>query len=742
MDVQQLAAMGWHLVPINPADAKNPGSILGSAWQTKTSSDAAVVARWQSLGYNFGVLLGSRSGIIDVEYDSEEGREILKDAAPTLSYKSAKSLHRIYKWDSRFELEQAKMGHRGTEWRFGQNSAQSVIPPSVHETGVRYEWVDLLPIAELPEWMWELYQQLRDDGDKKRAKEKPATIPPRDRTGDSLIDLARAEAEKAFNWESLLRDKGWTFVRNRASDAQDWWRPGKTKGSISGTVNFGGSGTLRVFSTNCDPLEEDSSYDKFAFLCVLDYDDDPIAAAKAILPQSVQDELDRKWREEQQAKRQEGVDLSQFMVDRDPATDDEEFCESIMPRSGLLADIAAYVSRASYKPSPVFSLATAISLCQTIFGRKVRSETGLRTNDFHLILAPTAAGKEGPLDAMTEILHAAGHAELLMPGRISGATAMLDCLVDHPQNIQNWVCDEFGYVLAAMLDKKSRDMHAKGIAKTLLELYGKSKSIYSGGAFANSKKSHAMHQPHLCALGVSTGYTVFREISEDQVHDGLLGRIAFWSLQRRPKPNRNIETEVDAGLAERVKAWVDFQAPSETNIAPTPVCIKFADDARRRWQAHEDAINDQSENERAIRAAMWGRTAARSMKLALTHRAARLGSVAELNEFNEVLIEIEDVNWAINLSNHITRLACSMIRETVPDTTGNRLSERVLSIVKNSPQGISKAELNSRLKSADAGSIWAAVTELASTKTLVTWSEPTKGRPKIMVGVSKGDKCV
>lgn len=738
MDVQELAALGWHLVPI-VSGSKNPGSILGTGWQYQASCNPKVIAGWQSAGHNFGVLLGPTSGIIDVEYDSQEGGEILKDAEPTLSYRSAKSLHRIYKWDSRFELENVKIGHRGTEWRFGQDAGQSVIPPSLHETGIRYEWVDLLPIAELPEWMWELYQRLREDGEKTRAREKPVNIPPRDRTGDSLIDLARAECER-FSWESLLSSKGWTFARNRG-EAQDWWRPGKTKGCISATVNFGGTGTLRVFSTSCSPLQEESSYDKFAFQCVLDYEDDPIAAAKAILPQTVKDELTEKWRSQQKEKLIE-VNLSQFMVEREPDTDDEEFCESIMPQSGLLADIVAYVSRSSYKPSPVFSLATAISLCQTIFGRKAKSETGLRTNDFHLILAPTSAGKEGPLKAMSAILHAAGCDSLIMPSDISGPTALLDRLEVHPQHIQNWVCDEFGYVLAAVLDKKSRDFNKKGIAKKLLELYGKSDSMYAGGAFSGKIVKHAMQQPHLCALGVSTGYTVFREICEDQVHDGLLGRVAFWSLQRRPKPNRTRDTTVSDSLAQRVKGWVEFLPVGENNMEPHPLCVPFTDEARFRWQAHEDAINDHSESERAIRAAMWGRTAARSMKLALTHRLARLSSVSELNEFNQVQIEIEDVNWGILLSNHITRLACSMIRETVPDTSGNRLSEKVLSIVKNCTAGISKAELNARLKSSDAGSIWASVKELEASKTLVTWSEPTKGRPKIMVGVERGDKGV
>lgn len=732
MDVLELVAMGWRLVAM-PRGSKNPGDELGSGWHSKATNDQAVVRRWYDRGLNFGVLLGSDSGVIDVEYDSEEGADILAGAAPTLSYRSAKSLHRIYRWDDRFAFEKAKLGHKGTEWRFGQNVAQSVIPPSLHESGARYEWFDLLPIARLPDEMWQLYQDLKAESEKHTANQRPVSVAPRDRTGDSLIDLARCEAEKQ-SWESLLSSKGWTFVRNRG-DAQDWWRPGKSKGSISGTVNFGGTGTLRVFSTSCSPLAEESSYDKFAFICAMDFGDDPVATAKTILPQSVQDELKRKWMD-QQRENQKLVDLSQFMVDRDPATDDEEFCRSIMPDSGLIAQISEYASRSSYRPSPVFSLATAVSLCQTIFGRKAQSETGLRTNDYHLIIAPTCTGKDGPLDTMLEVLMAAGHSTLIMPGDQTGPSSMLDCLEMHPQHIQNWVCDEFGYVLAAVLDKKSKDVSKKGIAKKLLELYGKSKSSYTGGGYSGKIVKHAMHQPHLCALGVSTGFTVFREVSEDQVHDGLLGRVSFWNMQNRPKANRDISKVIGDELTACVKSWIEFEPSSKTNLSPSPVAVPFSDAARLRWQGHEEAIDLHSESERAIRAAMWGRTAARSMKLALTHRLSRLSGP---HEISTAQVELEDVNWGILLSNHCTRLACSMLGETVADTSGNRLAGRVLAIVRSADGGISKAGLNDRLKSSDAGSIWAAVLELVSSKILMTWTEPTKGRPKVMVGVAKGD---
>ncbi len=234
MDVLQLASMGWRLIAMQRG-SKNPGSLVGEGWPAKCTNDLKTIQAWADLGLNFGVLLGSLSGVIDVEYDSQEGHDLLEHACEgieTLSYRSAKSVHRIFLWDERFEFEKAKVGLRGTEWRFGQNAAQSVIPPSVHPDGPSYEWVCTNEPIRLPDELWSLFLGLKESHERKSARERPVSIAPRDRTGESIIDLARAEAEKQ-DWASLLSARGWTFVRNRG-EAQDWLRPGKKSGSISG----------------------------------------------------------------------------------------------------------------------------------------------------------------------------------------------------------------------------------------------------------------------------------------------------------------------------------------------------------------------------------------------------------------------------------------------------------------------------------------------------------------------------
>ena len=135
----QLANLGWHLCPMT-SGTKNPGSILGNDWPSKCTNDPEHITKWPA-GCNVGVLLGSRSGLIDLEFDSETGEQLieswLEDCGnpPTPSYRSAKSVHRLFRWEEKFSLEKKAFGRLGVEFRFGNDAAQSVIPPSVHESG-------------------------------------------------------------------------------------------------------------------------------------------------------------------------------------------------------------------------------------------------------------------------------------------------------------------------------------------------------------------------------------------------------------------------------------------------------------------------------------------------------------------------------------------------------------------------------------------------------------------------------
>jgi Bifunctional DNA primase/polymerase, N-terminal len=67
------AEAGWFVLPTDPADIKNPGSVVSGHWQSKSSRDADQIRRWWKANPNYGIALHcGRSGAIvfDLDLDS------------------------------------------------------------------------------------------------------------------------------------------------------------------------------------------------------------------------------------------------------------------------------------------------------------------------------------------------------------------------------------------------------------------------------------------------------------------------------------------------------------------------------------------------------------------------------------------------------------------------------------------------------------------------------------------------
>jgi hypothetical protein len=673
-DALRLAELGWHLCPMETG-TKNPGSILGKDWPAKCTNNPDVITQWP-VGCNVGVLLGSRSGLIDLEFDSETGEQLieswLEDCGnpPTPSYRSAKSVHRLFRWEEKFSFEKKAFGRLGVEFRFGNDAAQSVIPPSIHESGAVYQWLEGLnpwdvEVAPLPDLIYRQYLALRASEEKATAKACP--VDPRYTAGDSLLTKARNFVEETNTWEAILAGDGWKLARNRG-EAQDWWRPGKTKGSISGTVNFGGSKTLRIFSTSCDPLKPESSYDKFAYLCATQFNDDPVKAAFGLCPESV---LGR--------KQVSAVDLSAFYGEDSDTPNAHEFFEAMVPQDGLLRWVAEYYRQVSQFPSPVMAMATALSFCQTIFGRRLKSQTNLRVNDYNVVMAPTGAGKEACETTICALFEAVGY-DLTHPPDVQSGNGFLSMVAEKPCGI--WVCDEFGKMLESLLEKRANP-HLRQIGTHLLKIYGKSGSVYGGAAHAAGSK-HRIVQPHICLLGLTTP-KVFSTITADQVDDGLFGRLAFFVCQDRPKMQISTPGDPPDYLTNQVRKWVEWSPRSAGNLTddPCPQMLSMDQKSFLRWTEHSEKIREKMDSEGEMRAGVWCRTAARTMKLAMTHRAARMRDDPAIVDWQFMRIEEEDIEWAILMSNFITRTSCNLLLDDVIDEQQALAQKKILAALKS-----------------------------------------------------------
>jgi hypothetical protein len=404
--------------------------------------------------------------------------------------------------------------------------------------------------------------------------------------------------------------------------------------------------------------------------------------------------------------------------------DDEEFCQAIIPVSGLLREIHQFYGQKAYRRSHVMGLACAVALCETVFGRRIRSHTDLRTNDYNLILATTGAGKEACESTITALLDAADTSGASMiPPDVQSGNGLMKAVACNPNAI--WVCDEFGKILQAMLDKKG-NQHVRNIGNHLLKLYGKSSGTYGGAAHSDGVRNRIV-QPCLTVLGLSTSSTVFDAVSTEQVSDGLIGRIAFWPVQNRPTPREDMSIVAPPKeLVKRLSSWLSWK-PVTSSDYPQPATLGMSDEAKGRWAQHAREINGKMESETELRAAIWSRVAARTMKLAMVHRAARLETMPATTHWEFVLVEKEDTDWAIGLSNWLARIACGLVRENVYDKSGIKAKAILIKALESGE--VHKRTILRAYRSLTAGDLQAAADELG----LITVTDKsTNGRPRIV----------
>jgi hypothetical protein len=680
------ASLGWHVLPVK---GKMPCS--GEGWQYKTSNSEDAAEVLATIGDGIGVQLGPKSGIVDVECDSDEAALELKTllgAIPkTPTFQSSRGCHYLFRWSEDWPSETKAVFKIGAiEFRIGTaKAAQSVFPPS----GGRKWIVDpSTPVAEFPamEQVKEIYK-----ANHKRKEFNPISFSSPSYSDGETLDvpkwlgkhsipiIGRDEIEGVTRWYIDCPGKHLHTSKDAVKDCCVTQEP---NGKLGGHCfhQSCGMGSWENLRDAIGPLEH-SDYANEE-----DFSDIDITGI-----------LNQLWG----TKEQENADFEN--------DSDEDFCRAMVPDKGLLKNIFDYYLDNSIRSSNIMGMAVALSICETIMGRKVASHTDLRTNDYNLIIAQTSSGKEACESTVSKILDAADPSgQLMFPPNVQSGNGLIHAVAKQPCGI--WVCDEFGKTLQAILDKKG-NKHLKDIGTNLLTLYGKANSTYGGAAHSDGVRNK-IHNPHLVLLGLSTGSTVFSHVSTEQVADGLIGRIAFWPVQERPKrKKRKSIVKPSDELIAGVKSWIDF-APGGNlgSLNPEAKTIQMSFDANERWDEHESAIDEKMDSESSSRAAVWGRVAARAMKYALIHRMSRLEVTPATCEFSFVLIEIQDVNWGIKLANWLARIACQLIEQNTIDIGKHKAKAILARAVEQGP--VNARDLVRAARDLSSGDFAAAAQEL------------------------------
>lgn len=123
-------------------------------WPNVATTDPAVVRKWwegENRLFNIGIVMGDRSGIIDIETDNHtvNGEDSLAnfltendaDLPATWTFKSGSGgIHRLFRCDQPIASRAGVLP--GVDVR--ANGGYAVFPPSVHPNGNHYKWLEEL----------------------------------------------------------------------------------------------------------------------------------------------------------------------------------------------------------------------------------------------------------------------------------------------------------------------------------------------------------------------------------------------------------------------------------------------------------------------------------------------------------------------------------------------------------------------------------------------------------------------
>jgi hypothetical protein len=150
-EARRLHERGYAVVPCAGKECHLPW------WQTERLAPDELAEMYRAAGCNLAIVL-NLSDVIDVECDTEEAEITLQqmfnvpdggEIPPTPTWRSKRGLHRLFRRPSGLP-ERAVMSVEGIEFRIGNGKgALSVVPPSVHPDGPRYEWLPSLSIHDV-----------------------------------------------------------------------------------------------------------------------------------------------------------------------------------------------------------------------------------------------------------------------------------------------------------------------------------------------------------------------------------------------------------------------------------------------------------------------------------------------------------------------------------------------------------------------------------------------------------------
>lgn len=655
------AAQGWHVFPCHTpfvrdgvtmcscskgadcpekTQGKHPRTIKGLSDATR---DPALIATWWGMWptANIGAIPAT-ANLIAFDLDTDSAMATAQSlglfAEPTREVRTGNGTHRYY--TNHIPLMTGALV-RGLVVRSGHGYV--LLPPSLHRSGRRYEWVDgSVPFNQLPA---AADHAVREATSPEAARDRVALaihqqrIPSGERHG-TLLALAGSLANSGVRSDMALQ-----LVLDANASRCD---PPKPEDEVRRLVEFAYEQEAAEHAANASHL----------FQPVV------VADSPRIALQPTHD---------------------------DPLT---------RPLPGALEAIAQYAAvTAPYHVRP-YAVASALALGSVLCARRYSTNAANFTSLYFLVAGKSGTGKEHVRKVIGRVLRSIDASLLIGANTFTSASAIFTSLLAAPQ--QCAVIDEMGQFLGAATGFGESSGRKDEVLTTMMELYGRLDDFaqtpqYAGltlsKAQAEQAKRKTIERPALTFVGLTTPDMWYGALESTRIASGFLNRFCVIELENYARSRR--QPAVTVAVPDMVQDWgsqllaptCELDTWTKLTELPDPVCLAITDEAARCFGAFEDycaALADRLESERLGELPM--RSAEQAMRLALMAALAVDPTARTL--------DAAAADWGVTIAGHMLGKLVPAVRDRMADNPLAKLRKRFMAaVIAAGPRGLTPREI-------------------------------------------------
>ncbi len=401
---------------------------------------------------------------------------------------------------------------------------------------------------------------------------------------------------------------------------------------------------------------------------------------------------------------------------------------------GVLKLMVDHIVASAIRPQPWLAVGASLTALGTLMGRKVRTESNLRSNLNVVGIAESGGGKDHARKAIKEIFAQAGFEAHLGGERIASGAGLISALTRQPSSL--FQIDEFGRFMANVVDKRRAPKHLSEIWDLFTELATSAGTTFMGAEYADQKERPRQDiiEPCACVHGVSAPGPFWDALSSGSLQDGSLARfLVFRSDDDIPDRSRRPASlsDIPKALLKGVRAVASVGAGARGNLAqagaatirPEPITVRMLPEAVAIFDALDEDMTTRQRaalgtDQAAVLARVWENTA----KIALIKAVSANPRAPAIRGI--------DAEWARDLVAHCAATLLVQAERYIADTEAERHHKRVLEIIRKAGKnGIKQRDLTRKCQFLDPKTRRETLDSLQESEQITAFKSQSGGRP-------------